>query len=313
MLRAGGRALRVCAETVAALTTPGAVMGSMPYMSPEQVRGERADPPSDVFSFGTTAYEMLTGRQPFVGASAPATASAILISNPPPIARYVDHLPDELQRIVRKCLEKDRRRRYESARELASDLHALRREGAHATADRLVEAPRSRRRRGVWIAATILGAVAVTAAGYALVTKTGPAVDSLAILPFENTGKDPETEYLSDGIPESLAGGLSAVPNLRMIAMGSVRRYKNMAVDPRAVGRDLSVRAILMGHVMQQGDTLSINVELVDTTDGRQLWSDKYTRRAGDVLALEDDLSRQMRDALRLRLSAADERHVARR
>src|SRR5262249_19136307 len=137
--------------------------------------------------------------------------------------------------------------------------------------------------------------------------------DSLAILPFENTGKDSDLEYLSDGIPDSLARGLSAVPNLRMIAMGSVRRYKNTTVDPRTVGRDLAVGTVLMGRLAQHGEMLSINVELVDTRDGRELWSEQYTRRLGDVLALQDDLSRQMRDALRLRLSAGDEQHVARR
>jgi eukaryotic-like serine/threonine-protein kinase len=300
------------AQTEAALTTPGAVMGTAPYMSPEQVRGERADAPSDVFSFGVTIYETLTGRQPFAGVNAATTASAILTSDPPPMTQFAERLPDELQRIVRKCLEKDRRRRYESARELATDLHALQRQSGAAVAVPHVTEEARRTTRRWWIGAAIIGLVAIAAATFWLATR-GPVVNSLAILPFENAGKDPETEYLSDGIPDSLARGLSAVPNLRMIAMGSVRRYKNVTADPRVVGRDLSVAAVLMGRVMQHGDTLSINVELVDARDGRGLWSEQYTRKLGDVLMLQDDLSRQIRDALRLRLSAADEQNVARR
>ena len=302
------------AQTEAVLTTPGAVMGTGPYMSPEQIRGERAEQPSDVFSFGVTLYETLTGRQPFAGANAATTASAILTSEPQPMTRYVE-LPDELQRIVRKCLEKDRRRRYESARELATDLHALqRRSDSSGASSRIVDSRPRQVGRRTWIALGVAALLAVSAGTYWMATRSrGPIVDSLAILPFENAGKDPDTEYLSDGIPDSLARGLSAVPNLRMIAMGSVRRYKNTTVDPRAVGRDLSVRAVLMGRVVQHGETLSINVELVDATDGRELWSEQYTRRMGDVLALQDDLARQMRDALRLRLSTADEQHVARR
>ncbi len=302
------------APTEAGLTTPGAVMGTVPYMSPEQVRGERADASSDVFSFGATCYEVLTGRQPFASSSAAATASAILTIEPAPITRYTERLPDELHRIVRKCLEKDRRRRYESARELASDLHALQRDtSTRALSAGVAASPRHRGSRRMWIVAVIVATLALGAGGYWLTPGTAPAIDSLAILPFENAGADPGTEYLSDGIPESLARGLSRLPHLRMIAMGSVRRYKNTKVDPRAVGRDLSVRAILMGHVMQEGEMLSINVELVDTTDGRELWSEEYTRKLGDVLALEDDLSRQMRDALRLRLNADDEEHLSRR
>jgi serine/threonine-protein kinase len=302
------------AETEPALTAPGLVMGTLPYMSPEQVRGERVDASSDIFSFGVTLYEALTGRQPFASGSAGATASAILTLEPSPITRYTERLPDELNRIVRKCLEKDRRRRYESARELASDLHALQRvSGASVFSMRGVDSPPRRGSARRWVGAVILGAVVVGAGGYRLATRTSPRIESLAILPFENAGADPEIDYLSDGIPESLARGLSKVPHLRMIAMGSVRRYKNTRVDPRVVGRDLAVRAILMGHVVPHGDMLSINVELVDTTDGRELWSDQYTRKLGDVLALEGDLSRQMRDALRLQLNADDEERSAKR
>ncbi len=308
------RAIDREAETQTLLTTPGAILGTVPYMSPEQVRGEVVDARSDLFSFGVLLYEILSGRRPFASESAAASASAILTHEPPPLARFAPDTPDELQRIVRKCLEKDRKRRYQSARDLSIDLLNLQRDSGTGaiTAEKSTVQPRNSFRRFAFVALSLAILAAISIAVYWLAIR-GVAIDSIAVLPFVNVNADPDTEYLSDGITESLINSLSQVPRLRMIARSSAFRYKGKEIDPQTVGRELGVRAILLGRVTQRGDNLSISAELVDARNNSRIWGEQYSRKLSDILQVQAEISREISDKLRLKLSGEEQTLVAKR
>ena len=307
------------AETL--LTTPGMIIGTVPYMSPEQVRGEKPDARSDIFSFGVMLYEMLSGRQPFASESAAATVSAILTHEPPPVLRYAPEAPEELQRIIRKCLEKDRERRFQSMSDVATDLHNLQRERevlARSTAPPLVSTRSSyasRRQLPRWIIA-VAALLLLSAVGVglyrSLVNKPDRTVTSLAVLPLANVGGDPNTEYLSDGLTESLIDRLSQLPNLRVMSRSSVFRYKGKEVDTQQVARALNVEAVLRGRVTQRGDDLSINVELVNGRDDSHIWGGQYERKLADILIVQQDITREISEELRQKL-ADEKQQLARR
>src|SRR5262249_49830162 len=215
-------------------TAVGVVLGTVSYMSPEQALGRDLDQRSDLFSYGVVMYEMLTGRLPFEGANPTEIVDSIIHKEPVAIARHNYDVPPELERIVRKCLEKDRDRRYQTAREVWTDLHNLRRDAEASplpvgSSPRKSEAPPLRRRR------------------------SRKAIDSLAILPLINEGGDPDTEYLSDGITESIINNLSQLPKLRVMSRNTVFRYKGREVDPQRIGEELGVRARLTGRVLERG------------------------------------------------------------
>ena len=239
-------------------TSLGVVVGTVWYMSPEQALGKDVDHRSDIFSLGVVIYEMLTGRLPFEGETSTAVVDRIVHQEPPALARFNYNVPAELERITRKCMEKDRERRYQSTRDLVTDLRNLQRDaesGALSTSQiqRRTEAGRGARAR--------------------------KAIDSLAILPFANASNDPEADYLSDGITESIINNLSQVPRLRVMARSTVFRYKGRESDPREVGRDLGVRAVLTGRLLQRGELLVIKAELVDAVTGRNSGASSTTER----------------------------------
>jgi eukaryotic-like serine/threonine-protein kinase len=273
-------------------TSIGVVMGTVSYMSPEQALGRDIDQRSDIFSHGVVIYEMLTGRLPFEGASATEIVDSIIHKEPIAIARFNYDVPAELERIVRKCMEKDRERRYYSAREVSTDLRNLRRDSNTAanTAGSAARKTQSTRR-----------------------ARSRKAIDSLAILPLINAGGDPDTEYLSDGITESIINSLSQLPKLRVMARSTVFRYKGRDVDPQTVGRELGVRAALTGRVLQRGDLLIIKTELVDTEDGAHLWGEQYNRKLSDIFTIEEEISREISDKLRLKLSGAEKNQLRKR
>ena len=217
----------------------GAVTGTPGYMSPEQVRGEPADAPSDIFSLGCVLYEAVTGRRAFAGKSAGDTMAAILKENPLPIAETGNQAPAELERVIDRCLAKNPAQRFHSANDLAFAL-----KGALSGASEKTVAAwgrhRTRLRMSLAVAATVILAVAGL---FYWRSHTAKGIDSIAVLPFANTGANPDTEYLSDGITESLMGSLSELPNLKVMSHSAVFRYKGKQPDVRAVGRELGVRA----------------------------------------------------------------------
>src|ERR1044071_5725394 len=278
-------------------TSAGMGVGTISYMSPEQALGREVDNRTDLFSLGVVIYEMLTARLPFGGNSPTEIIDNIIHQEPPPVSRFNNNVPAELERIARKAMEKDRERRYQSAREVATDLRNLRRDldsGALSTSG--------------------LNAQSQTSSGSsARRARTRKAIDSLAILPLENASNDPDTEYLSDGITESIINKLSQLPKLRVMARSTVFRYKGKEVDPQEAGRDLGVRAVLAGRVLQRGETLVIKVELVDTSDGSHLWGEQYNRKLTDIFTIEEEISNVISEKLRLKLDSAQKKKLARR
>ncbi len=302
------------------LTSPGAALGTVAYMSPEQVRGEDLDARTDLFSFGAVLYEMATGRQAFPGNTAGVISHAILERAPAPVARVNPDAPPELERILSKALEKDRRLRHQSASDLRTDLQRLKRDTESARVGAVTKvAPAAQAgpwwRRKTALAAGALALVALLALGtwFVIFRARGEAIDSVAVLPFVNASADPNTEYLSDGITESLINNLSQLRNLRVMARSTVFRYKGKEADPQKVGQDLRVRAVLSGRLLQRGDTLIVQAELMDVAKGSQLWGGQYNRKAADVFALQEDLSKEISEKLRLRLTGEEKQRLTKR
>ncbi len=287
------------------MTQPGLVVGTVRYMSPEQALGREVDPRSDIFSLGIVMYELATGRPPFRGATPTETITKITRDPPDPLRSLNARLPEELERIVRKCLEKEPGRRYQSARELAVDLRNLKRDSDPGAA---IAAPARRPRRGllrpVAGAAALLAVAAAAVVGIGMLRPRGPVLDSVAVLPFENGTGDPDAEYLCDGLTEGVIRSLAQLPELRVISRRSSFTFKGSSEDPQVVGRKLGVGALVMGRVTQRGDQYTVSAELVDVADNRQLWGGRFDDERGDLLAIETALSGTLAGKLRREASA---------
>jgi TolB-like protein/Tfp pilus assembly protein PilF len=298
-------------------TESGVVLGTVGFMSPEQVRGEAVDHRSDIFSFGAVLYEMLSGVRAFRRDSAVETMNAILKEDPPELPETGRGISPGIARIVRRCLEKRAGDRFHSAHDLALALEAVSSgvSGPPDDEDRSSRVTRAvrlmKRHRKASLAA--LAAMALVAVGVyrGRVRSPAPAVvdaiDSVAVLPFENVGGDPDREYLSDGVAEALLNALSRLPDLKVIARSTSFRFRGKEVDPRQVGRDLKVGAVLTGRVSQRGDTLAIGAELVDVAQGTQLWGERYNTRMADISTLQEDIARDISRKLRRKVAARDE------
>jgi serine/threonine-protein kinase len=301
------------------LTSPGVALGTVVYMSPEQARGEELDARNDLFSFGTVLYEMATGRQAFSGATAAVIHEAILNRAPTPVARVNPDVPGEFERILSKALEKDRKMRYQSASELRTDLVRLKRDtdtARTAAASAATPAARARpwwsRRAGLAAGGLVLVALLAVVTWF-LVFRGHGAIRSLAVMPFVNTSGDPNNEYLSEGITDTLINNLSQLPSLRVVPRGRVFRYKGKEVEPDKVGHELNVRAVVTGRVLQRGDTLVVESELTDVASDSQLWGEQFKRKPSDILTVQEEISQQILDKLRLRLSGEQKKQLTKR
>src|SRR6266478_2704264 len=272
-------------------TQEGAILGTVGYMSPEQVRGQPADQRSDVFSFGAILYEMLAGRGPLDRDTAIETGYAILNDDPPPLSGDV---PAILRRVVQRCLAKRPEDRFESAHQLV-DVLAL---AAHERAPV--------QRRGAYRWALGVGAALVLVAGGVLewrVRSHGEGAGrSIAVLPLVNLSRDPDQEYFADGLAEELLNLLAKVPGLHVAGRTSSFSFKGKNEDLRAIGQKLNVKTVLEGSVQRAGDRLRITTQLINAADGYHVWSETYDRKLTDVFAVQDEISRSVVAALKVQL-----------
>jgi serine/threonine protein kinase/Tfp pilus assembly protein PilF len=304
------------------LTSDGVALGTVAYMSPEQVRGEDLDERTDLFSLGLVLYEMATGHQAFTGNTSGVVFDAILNRPPTPPVRLNPEIPIQLELIINKALEKDRHLRYRTAFDLRADLQRLKRDtdSARALPSTAVQVTRRTLRRHwphfIWAGALC---VALLLFGFNVgnlrdraFSGTGQArIDSIAVLPFANVTNDPKTEYLSDGITESLINSLSQLPNLTVMSRNTVFRYKTQASDPEKIGQDLGVRAILTGRLIQSGDDLMISVSLEDVKNRRQIWGEQYNREISGLVSVQQEIAADIYGQLRPKIEGAEKKLLA--
>ncbi len=312
-------------------STPGAIMGTVGYMSPEQAQGKtkEIDQRSDIFSFGCILFEAATGQKPFAGDSVVKSLHMVIYESAPPIVDLNPLAPAELQRIVRRCLAKDPDERYQSIKEVAIELKELRREVDGSGIDTPVPPPQRsglstsgeissshqtlppeggtpntrptssaeyvvsgiKRHRFAVLAAVLVLVGAAIIVGLYLQSRTSasPTIKSIAVMPFVNASGNADLEYLSDGMTETLINSLSQIPNLSVKARSSVFRYKGKELDPKRVASELSVEAILTGRVVQRGDQITLNLELVDAQTENVIWSEQYNRKQSDLVNLQSE------------------------
>ena len=318
------------------LTAEGMVMGTAPYMSPEQVEGRAMDHRTDIFSLGIVLYEMATGKRPFAGDTSAALVSSILRDSPPTVTEINESLPRHLARIIQHCLEKDPEARYQSAKDVRNELKSLRREvdsgsvttGSGATPISAAPISTGSRGIGLWAAAGV-AAIVILAAGWWLGRGSGNAptaedgragsfaadvasaarsdTPSVAVLPFTNLSADPDNEYFTDGLTEELIGALANVGGLRIPARTSVYALKETNLDIQEIGRRLGVDNILEGSVRKAGDQLRISAQLIKVSDGFNLWSETYDRQFEDVFVIQGEIAGNIVEALQLTLSPVEQ------
>jgi len=304
-------------------TSPGLIVGTAHYMSPEQAQGLKIDERTDIWSLGVVLYEMLTGQLPFKGKTLSHTVVSIVEQEVPPLVSGLE-VPVELERILTKALNKNPENRYQTINDMLVDLRMLQRdldsgirvnttqETARAHASSIQSFVRVVRPH--WLIAMVaLAVLLVTIAGIAYFTRSNKkSINSLAILPFINATSDPNTEHLSEGITESLINNLSQVPSLRVMARSTVFSF-NGHPDSRKVGSDLGVDAVVTGRVTQLADTLVIQVELVDVSSGAQIWGERFNRKLTDVVTMQEEISREISEKLHLRMTDEERSRVSKR
>ena len=332
-------------------STPGVIMGTVGYMSPEQARAKPVDQRSDIFSFGCLLYEAATRRKPFAGDSVVDTLHKIIYDPAPAITDFNPSASPELQRVIRKCLAKEPAKRYQTIRDTANDLEELLEElkgvsnversvapasiattsNAPGTTAQEVRTPSMatanhqstpiaeyviigirQHRLAAVIALLVLVVGAVSLGSYLNVRKSEALINSIAVLPFQNSA-GADTEYLSDGLAESLIYRLSQLPNLKVSPTSSVFHYKGKETDLQTIARELGVDSVVTGRITQRGDNLTISVNLVDTRNGKSLWGEQYERKMSELLATQREIAAEISNNLKLKLSGESEQKLAKR
>ena len=339
-------------------TSPGMVMGTVCYMSPEQARGKVTDARTDIWSLGVVLYEMLSGKVPFSGETVNHTIVSILEKEPP----LLTNVPSELQRIVRKSMTKDVEMRYQTAHDLLIDLKNLRRDlDIQGEFERSIIRNRAATTESANENQTQVygsGSVAATSSGLAagtvgvsrssssleyavtqakshklaaaivallLVVALSAAIyfgfvhgdgaegqiNSIAVLPFENRSGNADSEYLSDGLTESLIYRLSQLPNLKVSPANSVFRYKGKDADVKTIGSELGVNAVMVGRMLQRGQDLTISVELIDATNNKLIWGEQYDRKSSDLLTTQREIAAAIVQKLQLKFSGSEAKGLA--
>ena len=290
----------------------GIISGTPSYMSPEQVRGDNLDQRTDIFSLGLLLYEMGTGRQAFSGGTGGRIIEAVLTRSPVPARNINPDISPRLEEIINKALHKDRDQRYQHAADIRADLQRLERDNDTVGITANEFAPSILRSTTSHLHSTGKPTArnSTPQSGAVRSERVSKIIDSLAVLSFENASRDPQNEYLSDGIAGSLINILATVPKLRVIAQSTVFRYKGRPIDPQSAGRELNVRAVLTGRIMQSGGSLRIGTELVDVATGSQLWGAQYDRKPGDIFAIQDEISNEISGKLRLKLTRAEKKRL---
>ncbi|PYS69044.1 MAG: hypothetical protein DMF69_18230 [Acidobacteria bacterium] len=315
------------------LTEIGVPYGTATYAAPEQAQGANVDHRADIFSTGVLLYEMLAGTWPFRGKTSIDVRYAVLHHTPIPIAKArSDKSPlfHRIQEILDRTLAKDPADRYQKVEELRQDLQRVLREidgetsfpGSVATTPAPVPPRRLTTERSrlsellhhkefiIGIAAVLILVLFLTVYALFFRQRDTTAFDSLAVLPFTNAAGDPQSEYLSDGITESLINSLSQLPDLKVRSRNTVFHYKGQAADAKRIGRELGVRALLSGRVVNNGNELAVSVELIDAQDDSQIWGARYSRKISDIIALPEEIARDTADKLRLRFSGTEPKQL---
>jgi serine/threonine protein kinase/TolB-like protein/Tfp pilus assembly protein PilF len=300
------------------LTSPGTAVGTISYMSPEQVRTKQLDARTDLFSFGGVLYEMATASLPFRGESTGVIFKAILDGMPAPAGRLNPHIPAKLEEIINKCLEKDRDLRYQHAADIRADLQRLKRDTESGkSAGTGTEAGSTSSPPVFW--GGVAGAAAVLTVGAAFLlwhylharTADATPIHSIAVLPFANASDDSEMDYFGEGVSAEITNSLSRLANLQVMARSTVAHYKARQDDPQGVGRDLHVDAVLTGRVMERGNELKVETELVNVVTGAQIWGEQYIRNTTEAPLLQAAITRDVANQLRPNLSGNEREGLA--
>ncbi len=296
------------------LTSPGSTVGTIVYMSPEQVRAKELDSRTDLFSFGAVLYEMTTGTLPFRGESTGLVFDSILNRTPVPSVRLNPDVPPKLEDIINKCLEKDRKLRYQHASDIRTDLQRLKRDSdSGKTPATQASSEQTLKRRKLWaVPAACVAVIGLAAVGtwYLRSGRTATQIDSIAVLPFTNGAGDANTDYLSDGITESLIDNLAHVPQLKVKSRNSVFRYKGKDVDVQRVGNELGVPALVSGRVVPRGDSIEVSAELTDVRDNTEIWGQHYSGKSRDIISLQQQIAGDIAEKLRSKISTSEKQQV---